>query len=105
MKRGPGSAEAPPTDVLAAEEFVVPAADPALRPECLDLPPDLIGTEARDVLVAEEFAMPAPNEAHVAPPGGRRRPVARAALKLSPALLVVWLWRKLRRRRKAATTA
>ena len=32
-----------PTDVLAAEEFVVPAPDPALQPEVLQLPADLVG--------------------------------------------------------------
>jgi hypothetical protein len=42
----------PPTDVLAAEEFGVPAPDPAFR---LQVGP------ATDVLAAEEFGMPAPD--------------------------------------------
>jgi hypothetical protein len=40
----------PPRDVLAAEEFAVPAPDPALKSE----PP-------HDVLAAEEFPLPAPD--------------------------------------------
>jgi hypothetical protein len=90
-----------PTDVLAAEEFGVPAPDPALRPEQLDLPTDLVGDEPRDVLAAEEFAMPAPDEAHV-PPGETpkdRPPVARLiAINLPPLLVALWLQRRLRRR-------
>jgi hypothetical protein len=39
-----------PHDVLAAEEFVVPAPDPSLRKP-----------EPHDVLAAEEFSMPAPD--------------------------------------------
>jgi hypothetical protein len=52
-----------PHDVLAAEEFVMPAPDPALkRPR---LPEDPAGiAEPHDVLAAEEFPMPAPPEAH-----------------------------------------
>jgi hypothetical protein len=42
----------PAHDVLAAEEFVVPARDPGLR-----------GDEAHDVLAAEEFGVPAPDPA------------------------------------------
>ncbi len=90
------------TDVLAAEEFVVPAPDPALRPEQLDLPPDLVGEEPRDVLAAEEFAMPAPDEAHEPPPGDRRNSVARlVAISLPPVLITLWIWRRARRRAAA----
>jgi hypothetical protein len=47
-------------DVLAAEEFVVPAPDPAIHHGPVALPEDLTGAaEPRDVLAAEEFAMPA----------------------------------------------
>jgi hypothetical protein len=42
----------PARDVLAAEEFGMPAPDPALHAE-----------PARDVLAAEEFGMPAPDPA------------------------------------------
>ena len=54
----------------------MPAPDPALTPEQLDLPTDLVGEEPRDVLAAEEFAMPAPDEARVTAGSGaepRRR--------------------------------
>jgi hypothetical protein len=92
--------ETPATDVLAAEEFAVPAPDPALRPEHLELPANWADEEPRDVLAAEEFAMPAPGEAHTQPDSGRRRlPVVRlVALNLPPALLGLWLWRRVRRR-------
>jgi hypothetical protein len=47
-------------DVLAAEEFVVPAPDPAIRRGPVDLPGDPTGiAEPHDVLAAEEFALPA----------------------------------------------
>jgi hypothetical protein len=94
------------TDVLAAEEFVVPAPDPALRPENLSLPPDPISEEEpHDVLAAEEFAMPAPDEAHVSPPAavGKRPLLLRLIAIPVTALLAagVWLWRRGRRQRKA----
>lgn len=56
----------PPHDVLAAEQFVMPAPDPALkRPR---LPEDPAGTaEPHDVLAAEEFPMPAPPSAPAPP--------------------------------------
>ncbi len=90
----------PAVDVLAAEEFAVPAPDPALRPETLDLPADLVGDEPRDVLAAEEFAMPAPDEAHEPPPvPKRRRPGAKLiAACLVPVGLVLGVWRRKRRR-------
>lgn len=62
-------------DILAAEAFAVPAADPGLR-RGLVLPDDPAGiAEPHDILAAEEFAMPAPE-----PPGspaGRMRTAAR----------------------------
>ena len=93
-------AEDEPTDVLAAEEFVVPAPDPAFQPEKLQLPADLVGDEPRDVLVAEEFAMPAPDEARVkrSPLGTRRRKSKLVVIVTAPALGGLWLWRRLRRR-------
>jgi hypothetical protein len=62
-----------PHDILAAEEFVLPAGDPGLHSHGpLKLPDDPTGiVEPHDVLAAEEFAMPAPR------PGGRRLPRAR----------------------------
>jgi hypothetical protein len=93
------TADEPPTDVLAAEEFVVPAPDPALTPENLDLPSDLVGGEPRDVLVAEEFAMPAPDEARVRRTLYPRRDslARRVAVSLPPLVAAAWLWRRLRR--------
>ena len=65
-----------PHDVLAAEAFAMPTADPALRHGPLRLPEDLTGSdEPRDVLIAEEFAMPTPQ----APPA--RSPEESAAAK------------------------
>jgi hypothetical protein len=94
------TSEEPPTDVLAAEEFVVPAPDPALTPERLELPSDLVGGEARDVLVAEEFAMPAPDEARVHRTLYPRRAslAKRVVVNLPPLVAAVWLYRRLRRR-------
>jgi hypothetical protein len=52
-----------PKDVLAAEEFAMPAPDPALISESTVLPSDPEGDAPKDVLAAEEFAMPAPDPA------------------------------------------
>lgn len=50
----------PAHDVLAADEFAMPAPDPALRHVAVVLPEDPSGiAEPHDVLAAEEFAMPA----------------------------------------------
>ncbi len=89
-------------DVLAAEEFGVPAPDPALHPENLVLPPDLVAQKPHDVLAAEEFPMPSPDEAH-SPPGASRRKKAavRVALNAAP-LVAVWLLRRARRSKAAA---
>jgi hypothetical protein len=97
--------EPEPVDVLAAEEFVVPAPDPALRPEKLELPPEPVpDDEPHDVLAAEAFAMPSPEEAHKVPQVRPRKQVAlRVALNVVP-LLAVWLLRRARRRSKAAAS-
>jgi hypothetical protein len=59
-------AEEPAHDVLAAEEFAMPAPDPSLHRGPVALPGDPTGIgEAHDVLAAEEFAMPAAGR----PPG------------------------------------
>ena len=89
-------------DVLAAEEFAVPTADPSLRHEPFKLPDDPSGiVEPHDVLAAEEFAMPATR----APSGqagpaarivaGAKSPVRLAAL----AAVAIGVLRTLRRRR------
>ena len=56
----PASAEQP-HDVLAAEEFALPAPDPDLHHEDpVELPDDPTGiVEPHDVLAAEEFPIPA----------------------------------------------
>jgi len=84
--------DAKPHDVLAAEEYGVPAPDPAIHHGPVALPDDPTGiAEAHDVLAAEEFAMPAgrhPAEAG-APSRGRGVPgglVAAGALALVLAL-------------------
>jgi hypothetical protein len=56
-----GQTREPAHDVLAAEAFAMPGADPALRPRPVVLPGDPTGiAEPHDVLSAEDFAMPAP---------------------------------------------
>jgi hypothetical protein len=50
MSKSPSKPADGPHDVLAAEEFVVPARDPGLH-----------GDEPHDVLAAEEFVVPAPD--------------------------------------------
>jgi hypothetical protein len=76
----------PARDVLAAEEFGMPAGDPALHHGPVTLPSDPTGiAEPHDVLAAEEFAMPAgrgdPNASGAQPRlDPRRRLLAAAAL-------------------------
>jgi hypothetical protein len=56
----PPEEQEPAHDVLAAEEFAMPAPDPAIHHGPVVLPNDLTGAqEPRDVLAAEEFALPA----------------------------------------------
>jgi len=51
---------AAPHDVLAAEEFALPAPDPSISHAPVVLPDDPSGiSEPHDVLAAEEFALPA----------------------------------------------
>jgi MYXO-CTERM domain-containing protein len=76
-----------PHDILAAEEFSIPARDSGV-------PGDPTGIrEPHDVLAAEEFAMPAGAE----PPDSGGGPGVRAFLPLALAGLIVLL--VLRRRR------
>ncbi len=68
-------------DVLAAEAFAVPTADPSLRHQPITLPDDPTGiAEPHDVLAAEEFAMPAPRQ-----PSSPSGPAAIAAKAATPA--------------------
>jgi MYXO-CTERM domain-containing protein len=76
-----------PHDILAAEEFSIPARDTGI-------PSDPTGIrEPHDVLAAEEFAMPAGAEPHEDDSG----PGLRAFLPLALAALIVLL--VVRRRR------
>lgn len=90
-----------PVDVLAAEEFGVPAPDPAFRPEVLNLPPDPIADEPHDVLAAEEFPMPSPDEAHKVLSARKKRNQVALGVGLNTVpVLGLWLWRRARRRAK-----
>jgi hypothetical protein len=95
-------ADEPAHDVLAAEEFAMPAPDPRLHHGPVTLPEDPTGiAEPHDVLAAEEFAMPAPpggadgsSAARHTRPSGRTLALAgTGAGALVPAFLV----RRLRR--------
>jgi hypothetical protein len=88
----------PAHDILAAEAFAVPAADPSLRHH-LVLPEDPGGRpEPHDILAAEEFAMPAPGP--VAEPAHERRQGAATRATLTGlagvGLGVLWLRRRRR---------
>ena len=94
----PALSELEAHDVLAAEEFAMPAPDPTIHHPPVVLPVDLTGaSEARDVLAAEEFAMPAPRER----PAGAvelRRAQWSGAAKAVAALAVLAAVRRLLRR-------
>jgi hypothetical protein len=84
-------------DVLAAEEFGMPVADPTIHPRPVVLPDDPTGIqEPHDVLAAEEFAMPAvrPHGGELGPRGVWR---SRPWLIAGTAMLVL---RRVRRRRR-----
>ena len=92
-----------PHDVLAAEEFAMPAPEAARREGPVVLPPDPAGPdeEPHDVLAAEQFAMPAPRPrpafAAVPPVGRSRRRTAGMLVGLGAALAAL-----LHHRRKRA---
>ena len=79
-------------DVLAAEEFGVPAPDPAIGHGPVTLPADPTGiSEPHDVLAAEEFAMPAGRArggANAPGSSGRGRAVVGAGVAVAFALLL-----------------
>jgi hypothetical protein len=90
----------PAHDVLAAEAFAMPGADPALHHGPIRLLDDPTGiSEPHDVLAAEEFPMPAvPRRAglgFVQRAGSSRRVIGAAAAGV---LLALLLARVLRRR-------
>jgi hypothetical protein len=90
--------EDPAHDVLAADEFAMPSADPSLRRRPFVLPEDPSGiAEPHDILAAEEFAMPAVAGVRGgATAGGRKR---RRVSRLGAAAAVLTLVRLRRRRR------
>jgi hypothetical protein len=93
----PGLHREPARDVLAAEEFGMPARDPALHHGPVTLPGDPTGiAEPHDVLAAEEFALPAP-QGHEAP--GASAPQGRARTLVAAAALAYLVTRLLHRRR------
>src|SRR5690606_24837760 len=86
----PGAA-AGPHDVLAAEQFAMPAPEAAVHARPLALPPEPGAAQGpHDVLAAEQFAMPAPPP-HVAfeqaSPRPAPRPRRRHLLAAAAALL------------------
>jgi hypothetical protein len=90
--------EEPAHDVLAAEEFGVPAPDPGLHHGPVRLPDDPTGiVEPHDVLAAEEFAMPAPRYGTTA--AVARDGSSRARYVLVGGLALVLLMRLGRKRR------
>lgn len=93
------SPDEPAHDVLAAEEFPMPAPDPDLHHHGpVVLPDDPTGiAEPHDILAAEEFPMPAGRPGPlVSKTGPRRRGLIAVAL-----VGVVTVWR-LRRSRRGA---
>jgi hypothetical protein len=98
----PPPAGEPAHDVLAAEAFAVPTADPSLRHAPFKLPEDPSGiAEPHDVLAAEEFAMPATRApATQASPAARLAAKARTPARIAAlAAVALGLLRALRRRR------
>jgi hypothetical protein len=89
--------EEPAHDVLAAEAFAVPTADPALRTRgTVVLPEDPSGiAEPHDILAAEEFAMPAARPAPGPAAGSSQKRGLAAAAALGGVLALL----RFRRRR------
>ena len=86
-------------DVLAAEEFGMPAGDPALHHGPVTLPSDPTGiAEPHDVLAAEEFAMPA-GHGHAGASGTEPRSDPRARVLAAAALAGIATFLLRRRRR------
>jgi len=94
-------------DVLAAEEFGVPAPDPLLHHEPLNVPDDPEDPEGQapphDVLAGEEFPIPAAPDrgADAGPTGVSRRPKGAVG---GAAVALLGLVALLRRRRGGKTT-
>ena len=101
---GDGPAPANPDDlaahdVLAAEEFALPASDPSIGHAPVVLPDDPSGiAEPHDVLAAEEFALPASAPHPAGPVAGSRGGVGWPAVFGLGALGLLILAAILRRR-------
>jgi len=95
-----------PHDVLAAEEFAIPAPEAAWHAGPVQLPPEPNASqEPHDVLAAEEFAMPAPppHVAFATTSEPSRKPSRRhvgAAIAGASAALVAIVHRRRRARRR-----
>jgi hypothetical protein len=86
--RKPGEESA--HDVLAAEEFAMPAPDPRLHRGPITLPEDPTGiAEPHDVLAAEEFAMPAGHGGSASGALPRARPSRRTLMLAAVGLLLL----------------
>jgi hypothetical protein len=86
-------------DVLAAEEFGVPAPDPSLHHGPITLPADPSGiVEPHDVLAAEEFAMPAPLPGRYGATRPRQPSLQTSLIAVVASLAVLWVARRLLRR-------
>ncbi|HXE44264.1 MAG TPA: hypothetical protein VN635_03615 [Conexibacter sp.] len=99
------NASGEPHDVLAAEQFAMPAPQAAWHPGPVELPPEPNASgEPHDVLAAEAFAMPAPPP-HVefaSAPAAAGRPSPRRVLAAAAGLgtaLAALLHRRRRDRR------
>ncbi len=97
-------------DVLAAEEFAMPAPEAAWRDRPVQPPPEPNASdEPHDVLAAEAFAMPAPppHVAFASAPEASKRPTRRhlaAAVAGLGAALLGFVRRRSRAGRPPATT-
>lgn len=93
-----------PHDVLAAEQFAMPAPEVARRGRPVELPPEPNASdEPHDVLAAEQFAMPAPPPPAVfAPPSAQPTGRSRGRIVAAAAGLGVALAALVRRHRRAS---
>jgi hypothetical protein len=95
--RLPGDSHDEPHDVLAADEFAMPAHADVLRARQLTLPEDPTGIpEPHDILAAEDFAMPSGPDRTLEKlrPGG----AGNALALLGAAVVAAGLYAALRRR-------
>ncbi len=101
MTSGKAPSEEPAHDILAAEEFGVPAPDPGLHHGPVTLPDDPTGiAEPHDVLAAEEFALPAPRGGGAIASGADGQRHSHQALIVAVGALALVLLAKLLRKRR-----